>query len=191
MNEHNPKKKTPATSSDSTSEPTQSQRTITFDAIAWVPGKSGLYEVRAITRQGILLRSLTDGRALVAGATIPVSLLKDMAVYTASSSEPIGLREVFLKMADLDQQGQLQAPDNQEDAEAWHTFFANILPEYDRNRVHTSHIQRIYQWYQILKEVGALPEPPKAEEDQPEHGSSEQPENSTQNAEQDESTTSR
>ncbi len=161
-----------------------SQRTIAFDTIAWVPGKSGLYEVRAITRQGILLRSLIDGRALVAGATIPVSLLKDMAVYTTSSSEPIALREVFLKMADLDQKGQLQAPDNQEDPEAWHAFFAGILPEYDRNRVHTSHIQRIYQWYRLLKEVGALPErPTETAENQTEHQSE-----PSQNPEQDEST---
>ena len=35
-------------------------------------------------------------------------------------------------------------------AEELHAFMAEVLPEYDRDRVHTSDIKKLIQWYNLL-----------------------------------------
>ena len=35
-------------------------------------------------------------------------------------------------------------------AEELHAFMAEVLPNYDRDRVHTSDIKKLIQWYDLL-----------------------------------------
>ena len=35
-----------------------------------------------------------------------------------------------------------------------HEYFTKVLPEWDRDRVKNSHIQKLIQWYNILIEAG-------------------------------------
>ena len=38
--------------------------------------------------------------------------------------------------------------------EAYFDLFAEVLPEYDRQRVHDNDIKKIFRWYNILVETG-------------------------------------
>lgn len=38
--------------------------------------------------------------------------------------------------------------------EELHAFMAEVLPEYDRDRVHTSDIKKLIQWYNLLISSG-------------------------------------
>ena len=39
-------------------------------------------------------------------------------------------------------------------SDALHEYFTKVLPEWDRDRVKNSHIQKLIQWYNILVENG-------------------------------------
>jgi hypothetical protein len=46
-------------------------------------------------------------------------------------------------------------------------FFAEVLPNYDRDRVYMSHVRKLIQWYNILVEAGItdfVPEETETEE---------------------------
>ena len=49
-------------------------------------------------------------------------------------------------------------------AEALHAYMAEVLPTYDRDRVHTSDIKKLIQWYNILVSNGVTEFLPAEEE---------------------------
>lgn len=94
--------------------------------------------------------------------TAKVTALSDIAIYT--DEEELPLREVFLAMkAKL---GEEKAPDHKADSKVLVKFFEEALPTYDRDRFYVSHMKKVVQWYNILKEYASLDfVAPEAEEE--------------------------
>lgn len=92
-----------------------------------------------------------------------VTALSDIAIYT--DEEELPLREVFNAMkAKL---GEDKAPDPKSDSKVLVKFFEEALPTYDRDRFYVSHMKKVVQWYNILKEYASLDfVAPEAEEDE-------------------------
>jgi hypothetical protein len=59
-----------------------------------------------------------------------------------------------------------QAPDYKSDAEKLKAWFAEVLPDYDRDKVYTSDIKKVAHWYNLLHNLNLLvkDEPEKKEE---------------------------
>ena len=84
--------------------------------------------------------------------TAKVTALSDIAIYT--DEEELPLREVFLKMKET--LGEEKAPDAKSDSTVLVSFFEKALPTYDRDRFYVSHMKKVVQWYNILKEYASL-----------------------------------
>ena len=111
-----------------------------------VSGKPGLFKTIAQTKTGVIIESLTDGKRLQAFASDKISSLGEISIFTTAEDMP--LREVFRIIQEKN--GDQPAPDAKADDLALKSFFESVLPDYDRERVYTSHIRKLVQWYNIL-----------------------------------------
>lgn len=108
----------------------------------------GLYRHLSQSKNGIIVESLIDGKRMCATASMRVSLLSDTSVYTDTDELP--LREVLLKIKEK-QQGQPAISAKAPEAEL-RAFFAEVLPNYDRERFYPSHMKKVLDWYNLLQQ---------------------------------------
>jgi len=113
-------------------------------------GKPGLYELKIQTRTGFVAESLLDGKKITVGLRANVSLLSEIAVYTYS--EEVRLAEVLKAIATKENDG--PAISHKEDDATLKAYFREILPEFDDDRVYTSDIKKILNWYNLLQPKG-------------------------------------
>ena len=121
-----------------------------FNKIIAVTGKPGLFKVVSQSKTAIIVESLIDKKRVAINATQNVSLLENIAIYTYEEDLP--LLEVF-KNIYTKTEGK-SALSHKESGNKLKSFFAEVLPNYDDERVYTSNIKKVIQWYNILIEVG-------------------------------------
>ena len=123
---------------------------MSIQKILAVSGKPGLYELKIQTRTGFVAESLLDGKKITVGMRANVSLLSEIAVYTYS--EEVRLAEVLKAIATKENDG--FAMSHKEDDAKLKAYFREILPEFDEDRVYTSDIKKILNWYNLLQPKG-------------------------------------
>jgi len=121
-----------------------------FSKIIAVSGKPGLYEILSQTKTGVIVKSLVDGKRLPITATHNVSLLENIAIFTYGDDVPLG--EIFKTIAD--KEDGKEAISHKESANTLTSYFEEILPDFDTERVYTSNIKKVLQWYNILANAG-------------------------------------
>ncbi|MEZ4853388.1 DUF5606 domain-containing protein [Flavobacterium sp.] len=117
-----------------------------------ISGKPGLYELKLQTRTGFVAESLLDGKRITVGMRSNVSLLSEIAVYTYS--EEIRLFDVFKAIATKENDG--LAISHKENDDKLRSYFREILPEFDEDRVYTSDIKKVLNWYNTLQPKGLV-----------------------------------
>lgn len=117
-----------------------------FNKIMSVSGKPGLFKILSQTKAGVIVQSLVDGKRMPITATNNVSLLENIAIYT--EYEEVPLAQVFKSIAD--KENNKEAISHKASAKELTTYFSEILPDYDSERVYTSNIKKVIQWYNIL-----------------------------------------
>ncbi len=138
---------------------------MSIQKILAISGKPGLYELKIQTRTGFVAESLLDGKRITVGMRSNVSLLSEIAVYTYS--EEVRLAEVLKAIASKENDG--PAISHKEDDTKLKAYFREVLPEFDEDRVYTSDIKKIINWYNLLQPKGfvsleALSKPEDKEE---------------------------
>ncbi|TPN84788.1 DUF5606 family protein [Aquimarina algicola] len=123
---------------------------MSLDKILAISGKPGLYELKTQTRSGFLAESLLDGKKLSVSMRHNVSVLSEIAIYTFSEEVP--LREIFSKIFEKENGG--QAINHKESKNKLESYFSEILPDYDEDRVYVSDMKKVFQWYNILQSKG-------------------------------------
>ena len=121
-----------------------------LDKVLSISGKPGLYELKAQTRGGFVAESMLDGKKISVNIRHNVSLLSEIAVYTYTDEVP--LRDIFQKIYEKENGG--EAVSHKESNEKLEAYFAEVLPEYDVDRVYISDIKKILQWYNLLVSKG-------------------------------------
>jgi hypothetical protein len=117
-----------------------------------ISGHQGLYKLVAESKNNIIVESLETGKRMPAYTTSKISALEDIAIYTDSADVP--LKDVFKLIFEKENGG--EALRHKESAEKLKTYFSEILPEYDRDRVYVSDIKKVLLWYNILHEKNML-----------------------------------
>ena len=114
-----------------------------------ISGQPGLYKYVAQSTRGVIVESLLDGRRMNAAANARVSALSEISMFTEDDDIP--LAEVFTRL--YAHTGGKEAISPKEAPEKLRAFFAEVLPEYDRDRVHVSDMKKCFAWFNIL--IGA------------------------------------
>lgn len=114
-----------------------------------ISGQPGLFKLVAEAKNSIIVESLLNGKRIPAYSTSKISALSDISVFTETGE--IQLTELFKKMKESGKVVAAKASNNE-----IKTFFEEILPEYDKDRVYVSDMKKILQWYQLLNEKDLL-----------------------------------
>ncbi len=119
-----------------------------FAEIIAVTGLPGLYTVVTERKGGVIVEEMeTSKRRFAPARKHQFAPLESMAVYTEDGdAEP--LRKVFDRM--LEQQEDNPAPAANEKSDRLFDYFEDVLPTYDKERVHASDIKRLLKWYHYM-----------------------------------------
>ncbi len=115
-----------------------------------ISGQSGLYKYIAQSKNGIIVESVVDGRRFSTSAHARVSSLGEIAIYTEGEDLPLArvFEALFAKTGGKETISAKAAP------EELKKLFAEVLPDYDRDRVRVSDMKKVIAWYNILVAAG-------------------------------------
>jgi len=125
---------------------------MSLDKILAISGKSGLYQLKTQTRSGFLVESLVDNKKLNIGRQNNVNILSEISIYTEQGEKP--LSEIFNTIAT--KEDNRQTISHKEDNNKLTSYFAEILPDYDREKVYLSDIKKVIHWYNLLVSKGLI-----------------------------------
>ncbi|MFI3240584.1 MAG: DUF5606 domain-containing protein [Bacteroidales bacterium] len=131
-----------------------------------ISGKPGLYKLISYSKNIVIVENLITNKRTPAYSHDKIISLGDISIYTDSGEVP--LNEVFKTIGSKFETKVIDAKSYQKPAEL-EGFFAEILPDFDRERVYNNDIKKIITWYNILVESGntdfeiEAPDEPEAE----------------------------
>jgi hypothetical protein len=121
-----------------------------FNKIIAVTGKPGLYQVISQSKNAIVVEALVDNKRIAINTAQNVSMLENIAIYTYE--EDIPLLKVF--KAIYEKTEGKETISHKESGKKLEAFFTEVLPDYDAERVYTSNIKKVIQWFNILVKAG-------------------------------------
>ena len=118
-----------------------------------VSGKPGLYKLVSQGKSMLIVEALTDGRRLPVYARDKIISLGDIAIYTDGDEVP--LYEV-LNSVKAKEEGKAASSIDAARAtpDQLRAYMAEVLPNFDRDRVYPTDIKRLLSWYNLLISAG-------------------------------------
>jgi len=117
-----------------------------------ISGQSGLFKMVAESKNNIIVESLDSKKRIPVYSTSKVSALEDIAIYTDTGDVP--LKDVFKAISEKENGGQSMS--HKSSANELKSYFGEVIPEFDRDRVYISDIKKVLMWYNILHEKEML-----------------------------------
>ena len=117
-----------------------------------VTGKSGLFKLLSHNKSSFIVESLTDGKRLPVFPNDGVATLDNISIFT--EDEDVPLQEVLLSI--YKKENGAQASVDVSDSKALKAYFAEVLPNYDKERVYVSNMKKVVLWYNQLVEKGLI-----------------------------------
>lgn len=115
-----------------------------------IAGQPGLFKFVARSSNGVIVESLSDHKRMNATGTAKVSSMAEIAIYTYEEDMPIN--EVFTNL--YNHTGGKAAISHKSEPQLLKALIAEVIPEYDRERVHVSDMKKVVMWYNALIEAG-------------------------------------
>ncbi len=124
-----------------------------METILSIAGKPGLYRLVSRGKMNLIVESIDETKKrMPVFATDRVTSLADIAMFT--DSEDIPLWKVLKNVGDKELSKECSLNYKKCSGQELRDYFAEVLPEYDRERVHDSDIKKLIQWYNILVQNG-------------------------------------
>ena len=143
------------------------------ERIISISGKPGLYKLMKQGRGMLIVESVDDKhQRFSVGMHDKVVSLNDISIYCEEGDEP--LISVFNKVKTHENGEALKFNPRKIETKELREYFAQVLPEYDPDRVHDSDIRKLLVWYDLLIKGGIndfeeeKPEEPAAAEEKKE-----------------------
>ena len=113
-----------------------------------IAGKPDLSELVSQTKGGAIVKNLVSGQKYPVFKNDRISSLGEIRIFTDTDERP--LEEVMQAIyKHLDGKATAFDPKKAESKELFALLEA-VLPDYDRDRVHTSDTKKLFAWYNIL-----------------------------------------
>lgn len=123
-----------------------------LNTILSIAGKPGLYKLASQGKNMLIVESLTDNRKVPAYAKDKVISLGDIAIYTEEGEVP--LHEVLTSMRNKEEGKVASLVPSKASSDDLRAYLAEVLPNFDRERVYPSDIRKLITWYNILVNAG-------------------------------------
>ena len=124
-----------------------------METILSIAGKPGLYKLVSRAKMNLIVETIDEKKKrMPTFATDRVTSLSDISMFT--EGEDVPLYEVLVKVREKEE-GKVASLDwRKASAKQLQDYFAEVLPDFDRDRVHNSDIKKLLQWYDILINAG-------------------------------------
>lgn len=116
-----------------------------------ISGKPGLFRLVSRGKNAFIVESLQTGKRTPTYPNEKVISLADITIYTDGGDMP--LPEVFDKIYAKTEGAPVDLKSFANDA-ALREFFGEIVPDFQRDRVYTTDIRKIFTWFNQLVAVG-------------------------------------
>ena len=110
--------------------------------------KPGLYKLITKNKSSFIVESLLDQKRFPAFSHDGISSLDNIAIYT--SEEDIFIEKIFEIIYNKENGTSIQNIFS--DNAKMKSYFEEVLPNYDKDRVYVSNIKKVLLWYNILVE---------------------------------------
>lgn len=117
-----------------------------------VSGQHGLFNYIAQARNGAIVEALSDKRRTCIDMKSRITTLADISIYTSEGE--MKLQEVFQKLHEA--LGEADAPTSKASADELKALFLKAIPNYDGDRFYVSHMKKVVDWYNELKNFASL-----------------------------------
>lgn len=117
-----------------------------------ITGKPGLYQLVSRGNNTLIVESLIDGKRIPTFARDKIISLSDVSMFTMG--EDIPLSDVLTKLGAKEGLKVASIDFKNATTDALRDYFAQVLEDYDRERVYPSDIRKLIQWYNILINAG-------------------------------------
>ena len=117
-----------------------------------VRGQRGLFAYIAQSRNGAIAEALRDKKRTNFAANSGITTLADISIFTTEGE--VKLKEVFLQLKEV--LGDADAPSSKAAPEEIKALFDKALPNYDGDRFYVSHMKKVVDWYNELKNYASL-----------------------------------
>ena len=118
-----------------------------------IAGKPGLYKLVSRGKMNLIVEALDEThKRMPAFATDRITSLADIAMFT--DSEDVPLMTILASIRDKEEKKEISFAFKKASSKELRAYFAEILPDFDRDRVHDSDIRKLLTWYNILVKNG-------------------------------------
>ena len=117
-----------------------------------ISGRPGIFKIVAQGKNNVIVESMLDKKRFPAYASERISTLEDISVFTYD--EDVKLTEVLKTMQE--KYAGSKALSHKEDIPVLEKELRTLLPNYDENKVYTSDIRKLFQWFNLLHDAGLL-----------------------------------
>ena len=121
------------------------------EVILSISGKPGLFKLVSRGNRNLIVETLdAQHKRMPAFGTDRITSLNDVAMYTDDEDEP--LTKILAAMGKIEGNKPASINAKKASSKELREYFATILPNFDRDRVHDNDIKKLIQWYNILVE---------------------------------------
>ena len=117
-----------------------------------ISGYGGLFRFISQGRNGVIVEGLTDNKRMNATSSMRVSALEDIAIFTDEKELP--LKDIFRKIFQKENGG--PALNTKLENDKIKAYFAEVVPDYDRDKVYVSDMKKVLTWYNILQSLNMI-----------------------------------
>ena len=121
--------------------------------IVAVSSLAGLYKMVSSRSNGLIIADLDTGKTRFAATRKhQFTPLESVAIFTDMDS--VSLSDIFQTMRD--KSATLAVVSAKDPNSEILSYFKEVLPDYDKDRVHVSDMKKVIKWYKFLDERGLL-----------------------------------
>ena len=117
-----------------------------------ISGRPGIFKVITQGKNNVIIESINDKKRLSVQSKEKISTLEEITIFT--TEDDVKLTEVFSTM--LKKYAEKEAPNHKSDEAILVKEMSLLLPKYDKDRVYTSDLRKIFQWYNLLLKADLL-----------------------------------
>jgi hypothetical protein len=117
-----------------------------------VSGKPGLYKLISQGKSMIIVEALSDRKRVPVYASEKVVSLGDIAMYTDTEEVPLHTVLTSIKAKENGEKASFDY--SKASSDGLRSYMAEVLPDFDRDRVYPSDIRKLISWYNLLVDAG-------------------------------------
>ena len=118
-----------------------------------ISGKPGLYKLISQGKNMLIVETIdATNKRFPAYCNEKITSLADIAMYTNDSEVP--LRDVLRSIKEKENAAIASIDVKKATSEQLREYLAEVLPDFDRDRVYTNDIKKLILWYNILVSNG-------------------------------------